>query len=219
MRKKITIICLKHGEFKMLPSSHLTSKQGCRECKRYSRLDHCRLTVEQFIEKARKVHGDRYDYSLVDYINSKVKVKIICKEHGIFEQVPNSHLQGFNCTRCGSISREIKMQHHPRGWSYTNWEKRAKKSKNFDSFKVYIIKCWNDDEEFYKVGKTFRVLDIRFSSTLIPYNYEIIKIFEGEAREISLLESKIQKENKNFKYKPKIKFAGIQECFSKIENI
>ena len=49
-------------------------------------------TTEQFIEDAKKVHGDRYDYSLVDYVNSRTKVKIICQEHGIFEQEANSHI-------------------------------------------------------------------------------------------------------------------------------
>ena len=60
-----------------------------------------RLTTFDFIEKARKAHGDRYDYSKVEYINNKSKIEIICKEHGSFWQAPNNHtalLQG--CPNC-----------------------------------------------------------------------------------------------------------------------
>jgi len=55
---------------------------------------------DQVINDFIKVHGDRYDYSLVDYKNSKTKVKIICKKHGVFEQSPNHHLRGRNCPKC-----------------------------------------------------------------------------------------------------------------------
>ena len=64
-----------------------------------------KLTTEEFIEKARKVHGDKYDYTRVEYIGSKIKVKIICPIHGEFEQIPNSHLLGFNCPKCGNKKR------------------------------------------------------------------------------------------------------------------
>lgn len=57
-------------------------------------------TKEEFIEQAQIIHNNKYNYSLVDYINSKVKVKIICPEHGIFEQTPNNHLKGQNCPKC-----------------------------------------------------------------------------------------------------------------------
>jgi len=59
-----------------------------------------KLNKEMFIEKAKNKHGDKYDYSLVEYINSVLKVKIICPEHGVFEQIPNNHLRGFNCLEC-----------------------------------------------------------------------------------------------------------------------
>ena len=58
---------------------------------------------EEFIEKARKIHGERYDYSKVNYINSKTKVCIICPEHGEFWQTPDNHLQGKGCYICRYI--------------------------------------------------------------------------------------------------------------------
>jgi len=57
--------------------------------------------IKKFIDKALKVHGDRYDYSLVDYKSSKIKIKITCKQHGIFEQLPSKHLSGRGCPTCG----------------------------------------------------------------------------------------------------------------------
>ena len=64
-----------------------------------------RLTTEEFIEKARQVHGDKYDYSKVEYVSNSTKVCIICKEHGEFWQVPNSHLNGNGCPSCGGVRR------------------------------------------------------------------------------------------------------------------
>jgi len=53
-----------------------------------------------FISKAKKIHGDRYDYSNVVYINAKTYINIICKEHGVFQQTPSNHLSNFNCQKC-----------------------------------------------------------------------------------------------------------------------
>ena len=52
-----------------------------------------KLTTKKFIDKAKNIHKDKYDYSLVEYINSKTKVKIICKEHTVFEQKPNTFIR------------------------------------------------------------------------------------------------------------------------------
>lgn len=69
-----------------------------------------KLTTEEFIKKAKQVHGDKYDYSKVAYINSATKVSIICKEHGEFLQEANSHLKGRGCKKCGNkiVSNKLK---------------------------------------------------------------------------------------------------------------
>ena len=59
------------------------------------------LTTEQFIKKAKEVHGDLYDYSKVDYKGSRTKVEIVCNTHGVFEQRPDTHLGGAHCYKCG----------------------------------------------------------------------------------------------------------------------
>ena len=66
------------------------------------------ITTEQFITKAMGTHGDKYDYSLVEYKNSKAKVKIICEAHGVFEQVPSEHIRGRGCFRCAGFINQSK---------------------------------------------------------------------------------------------------------------
>jgi len=69
-----------------------------------------KLTQDEFIDKAKLIHGDKYDYSLVDYVKSKTKVKIICPIHGIFEQRPNDHLCNYGCVECGRDLNKFKTR-------------------------------------------------------------------------------------------------------------
>jgi len=71
-----------------------------------------RLTTEGFIKKAKRIHGDKYDYSLVDYTTSNNKIKIICPTHGIFEQLANNHLSGCECIKCAYINNGIKSRNN-----------------------------------------------------------------------------------------------------------
>lgn len=99
MHEKVCIICPEHGEFWQTPHNHIRYKQGCPKCNHRS----YKLTTEEWIEKAKTVHGNKYDYSKVEYIDSKTKVCIICPEHGEFWQVPNNHLKTGGCPKCGKL--------------------------------------------------------------------------------------------------------------------
>ena len=99
-RTKICIICPEHGEFWQTPHNHLKG-QGCMKCKLKEQGKRLKYTTEKFIEKAYKVHGNKYDYSKVNYIDSHTKVCIICPEHGEFWQKPDNHLNGWGCKKCG----------------------------------------------------------------------------------------------------------------------
>ena len=68
-----------------------------------------KVTTEEFIKKAKNVHGDRYNYDESVYTKFQENIIIICKEHGKFEQTPNNHLKGRNCKKCGDISRKNKI--------------------------------------------------------------------------------------------------------------
>lgn len=93
---KVCIICPEHGEFYQCPSDHIRGV-GCRRC-----YGNEKNTTEQFIQKAKKIHGDKYDYSKVEYDGNKKKVCIICPEHGEFWQRPNDHISGYGCPYCGN---------------------------------------------------------------------------------------------------------------------
>ncbi len=98
-RVKVKIICPEHGEFKQEPAAH-TRGDGCPYCGGTKK-----LTTSLFIKRAKAIHGDKYDYSLVKYITSQDKVDIICQEHGIIKQRPASHLLGFGCEICGGSGK------------------------------------------------------------------------------------------------------------------
>lgn len=98
-QKKIKIICKVHGPFFQTPSNHFTG-QGCPQCSPTKA-----HTVEQFIQKAKMVHGDLYTYDKVKYINSSVKVTITCKDHGDFQQAPYAHINGQGCKICGNLRK------------------------------------------------------------------------------------------------------------------
>ena len=97
---KVCIICHEHGEFEQRPADHIKG-QGCPKCGVENRNEKNTLTKENFIEKARKEHGDKYDYSKVNYVNGKTKICIICPNHGEFWQRPKDHTNGQGCPKCG----------------------------------------------------------------------------------------------------------------------
>jgi len=102
-KTKVKIICPLHGIFEQTPKKHLIG-QGCYNCYIIKNIKETNL----FIEEANLIHNNFYDYSLVNYVNNKIKVKIICPIHGIFEQTPNSHLSNTKCYKCSNISRRLK---------------------------------------------------------------------------------------------------------------
>ena len=160
---KVCIICPKHGEFWVKPHKHILGKQGCPKCANKH------VTTVEFIEKARKVHGDKYDYSKVTYINNRTKIIIICPEHGEFEQTPDKHLQGRGCSKCkfSNIEREVEILLHKNNINY-EYEKKFPEWLGKQSLDFYLpdynvaIECqgeqhfsgWKRDEnsflEIYK---------------------------------------------------------------------
>lgn len=93
IKDKVEIICPKHGSFLQIAQDHLNG-HGCTKCNSLWK------STEQFIEDARKIHGDKYDYSKVNYKNKYSNVTIICKKHGEFKQIAQNHLKGCNCPKC-----------------------------------------------------------------------------------------------------------------------
>lgn len=97
---KVCIICPDHGEFWQNPYSHMHGDK-CKYCA------NPKDTKEEFVEKARLVHGDKYDYSKVEYNGSNVKVCITCPTHGDFWQTPSCHLSGRGCRKCSNERHSV----------------------------------------------------------------------------------------------------------------
>lgn len=98
-KAKLRIECPKHGDFHQTPNKHLGG-QGCPQCGIDEQAERQRGDTETFIEKAKGLYGDLYDYSSVVYEKANKKVLIGCPEHGLFAQTPNNHLRGRKCHKC-----------------------------------------------------------------------------------------------------------------------
>jgi hypothetical protein len=107
MNEKVNIICKVHGMFEQTPSNHITHAQGCQSC-----AGNYTSTTEEFIRKAKLIHGDIYNYSKVVYVNNHTPVIIGCEKHGFFEQTPQNHLCS-KCKDCGIESMKESQRTSP----------------------------------------------------------------------------------------------------------
>jgi hypothetical protein len=95
----VIIICRLHGAFSQIPYNHLGGR-NCKQCGIETQGSKRRLATEQFVARARKKHGDRFDYSGSVYRTSDTPVTIVCRIHGEFHQTPENHLAGKGCKYC-----------------------------------------------------------------------------------------------------------------------
>lgn len=96
---QVTIICPTHGRFTKSASNHVNG-QGCPKCSQNGLAEKFLKSNEDFIKDAKKVHGNKYDYSNVEYTGAFDNVKITCPKDGVFVQSPSSHLGGIGCPKC-----------------------------------------------------------------------------------------------------------------------
>lgn len=110
-KTKVDILCKEHGVFTLTPADHLRGSPrntngiigcGCPKCGEISRIKSRRKTQSQYIEQAKSIHGELYDYSNLVYVNSTTPLQIICKKHGVFLQRPEVHLNGLGCPKCSN---------------------------------------------------------------------------------------------------------------------
>ena len=131
-KTKMVIICPIHGEFEQCHNKHSTAKQGCPKCG-----GRVKSTSEEFIAKAKRIHGDFYDYSKVVYTNQYDNVTIICPTHGEFQQAPTNHLAGKKCRKCAYTTNGLELRStfeeflekanniHGSKYTYTNYTKMS----------------------------------------------------------------------------------------------
>ena len=196
--EKVIICCKKHGQFKKTPSSHL-SGSGCMKCGNEITSKKLTSNTEEFIEKAKTIHGESYDYTLVDYNHSRDKVEIVCKHHGVFKQRPVTHLKGSGCPSCSNLINVFKR---------SSWEKLSNTSI------LYLILLENEGEKFYKIGKTKNTIKTRFGKQIGCYKYSEIISHKDKSGVVFDLENELHIKYHKYKYIPKVKFSGHTECYT-----
>lgn len=163
--------------------------------------------TKYFINQSLEIYGEFYDYSKVNYINSRSHISVVCPVHGRFSVLPSNFLRGHGCALCGGAS-------YYSGMHEDDFKEELEKVYGI----VYYLKCWSDEEEFYKIGITKKDVETRFSGKFkMPYKYKILKIVETNLYEAIKLEKREHSLNKEKSYIPKISFGGYTECFSEIK--
>lgn len=136
---KVCIVCPEHGEFLQTPTNHLTG-YGCMKCTwKYKRGKYRLTTLETFLKQAKEIHGDRYDYSEVEWTNTYTPITIICPVHGKFNQVPQNHVRlRCGCRKCGRQIAKEKVNKY----NTTYFLKHAKKAHG-DRYDYSNTQCLN----------------------------------------------------------------------------
>jgi hypothetical protein len=199
----VSIICSRHGEFKQKAYSHLDGK-NCLKCS----IEDRGLGFEGFLEKSIQKHGDRYDYSNVDYSHINTPVEIVCSTHGSFWQKPSVHFNGSNCPKC-SIEVRAEKQH----WNYLE-RCRLNPEMGESIGCIYLLKMTHEEESFLKLG-----ISSNHKKRLARYreeniDFEVITLKEMKNIAAAILERDILAAIKQagFKYLPQVEFKGYTEC-------
>ena len=218
---KIIIICPKHKKFEQLPGDHL-AKCGCPKCGKNF------MNTEYFIEKANKIHNNKYDYSKVNYVNTSTKIIIKCNKHNEFEQTPNAHLSGKGCSKCclnlysnmainylNFMSKyyNIKIQHALNGGEFLIPETKykadgyCKKSNTvyeFHGSKFHGAPSIYDPNEMTFLGKTHKELykkTIKKENKIKDLGYNLVVMWEHDWKKINKSIKLLQKKFKARKNK------------------
>ncbi len=208
---KSTIICPKHGEFLQSASNHRAGK-GCPLCKNDLISDALRKSTLEVIRDFRKIHGDMYDYSLIDgeYQNANEPITIICRKHGEFSQIPYNHLMGKGCPKCRESTGEKKIRRilEERGIRYIyEWKDHNCIAKRALKFDFYIpshnaiieydgeqhfdphARWWSSDKEANLRNYTaLRERDQMKTEWALENGYELLRIRFDEKLETVLLD-------------------------------
>lgn len=206
---KLKIICPIHGVFEQRASNHLHGR-GCQVCSSLCFLGKTKSWAERMVE-IREKHGDKYLYP--DYSNDSIgifsKIKITCRTHGDFNQILKDHIEGKGCRGCSSGSNFRRSDYI---------EKCKKCHGGFSNFYVIAIVDLNG-VEFLKIGITVQDILQRYSKSVMPYSFKVVKFIRADAGLVFDLEAKLKKALGKYRYSPNLKFGGSRyECFSHISD-
>lgn len=201
---KVTIACKTHGDFSIRPNCVLNGR-GCPVCGRIRAGVNNRLGFKAFLKRSNLKHESRYTYDASSYKDTDSMVLIRCEAHGIFKQRAADHMAGHGCKRCNM---------NLNGFGRSNFVDICNKKDGQGS--LYVIKCYEGSEVFYKIGITSQKVKSRFNANF-PYRYNVVFSIKEDAAYIYDLENKIHALLKDHHYSPKIGFKGsVYECFTHI---
>lgn len=154
----IRIRCRSHGWFEQIPEHHLKSDSGCAKCSFENSAQAKSYDTSVFVEKARSAHGDRYEYDCTEFKRSGIKLKIRCKEHGVFEQIPANHINGYGCPSCAKNGFNVNSGAH-----------------------LYVLA--SECRSMIKIGVTKNLRQRMLSlSSYTPFSFELITHYSGNGR-------------------------------------
>lgn len=200
---KVSIICPVHGVFKQTPSGH-SAGRGCSRCGVIKNSKVRSLPLEEFLIRSKEVHGDFYDYSLVDLNGVREKVEIICPIHGKFSQVAYAHYIGSGCPECGNERTQNLLKNH-----HSN-----NQGGYYGTSKTSFLYLMEINNEFLKIGVSKNPINRkRAISSEIMGEVKILYVISGQANKLFEFEQITLKDKKLKRHIPKLEFAGKYECF------
>lgn len=208
LHDKIEVICPLHGPFRVPFYQHKAGVK-CWDCSYELR---SRAKIDKFsreyIDKVSKLHKGKYDYSKTIYKGAYEIVTVICPKHGEFPVRAGNHLNSLSgCPRCSEeLDRSIVFDVF----------KKAAFKRNDGKAYLYVLRCFNDKESFYKIGITTKKLSLRFAGRdNMPYQYEVVSLLYLDHTYAWNLEKCLHRYFKKYRYQPKRPFPGSKlECYN-----
>ena len=199
------VTCALHGDFKVKPSNIMKSKFVCKSCLGEHLTGVMSFDNDSFIEKCKKVHGDKYIYEKTKYTGNRNYVTVTCLKHGDFQVLARTHSsdsQACGCVKCKSYG----------GGGYSRGEYKILCP---DGSNVYVMKMFSESEEYIKIGisknvrsraNTFR----RVTGCEVEVLHTEFFVDSDKAWDTELL---LHKKFKSSKVETKVNFKGESECF------
>lgn len=205
---KSNVLCKIHGYYLVSPNNHYNGK-GCPKCAGKGLIKTVKIPqkslLEKFLENARIIHGNKYNYDNFSVKNAKEKGKIVCGVHGDFYMNINNHISGKQgCRKCkGNKSHYFTIE---------NAEKYKHEWSQIKS-SLYLLRLSdNNNNQWLKVGITKRNINDRIYE--IPLNCETLNEYKIDLYNAVVIEQTVMKHFRKRKKIPKVNFGGKYECFT-----
>lgn len=209
-------------------SELLKGRNGCKECQTSRRRLGRRVDNTAFIEKARKVHGDKFNYEKVIYVNSQTKVDIVCKTHGTFTQRPAEHLR-YGCAKCAGVGKKSTLELitdfiavHGSKYNYSKVHAISNKQKVVITCKLHGDFTQTPDSHLNGRGCPLCAksgFDMEKAGTLYYLELPTFGLFKIGITNRTVKERFTKKDQEMFNVLKEVKFASGRDCYSTEQRI